>query len=180
MRISAVNDETIFPNAAPMITPVAMSTTFPRIINFLNSSSNFNSSFQKNFCRTKLFVDTKIIFQQLFLYFAYKHLFNYIGFGDITSDYSGVLEERNIGDPDYLEWASKEDIINFKKEFVGAITDAVRLSECANFHLIYKMMKLCLNKRIASLLVNRQLQNYRQIADMLYYINDELQFHTTT
>ena len=98
--------------------------------------------------------------------FAYNHLLNYIGFGDITSDYSEVLEERNIGDPDY--------------EFVGAITDAVRLSECANLHLIYKMTKLCLNKRIASLLINRQLQNYRQIADMLYDINDELQFHTTT
>lgn len=112
--------------------------------------------------------------------FAYNHLLNYIGFGDITSDYSEVLAERNIGDPDYMEWASEEDIVNFQTEFVGAITDAVRLSECANLHLIYKMTKLCFNKRIASLLINRQLQNYRQIADMLYEINDELQFHTTT
>lgn len=111
--------------------------------------------------------------------FAYSHLLNYIGFGDITSDYSEILEERNIGDPDYLEWASEEDIINFQNEFVGAITDAVRLSECANLHLIYKMTKLCFNKRIASLLVNRHLQNYREIADMLYDVSDEMSFHFT-
>ena len=112
--------------------------------------------------------------------FADKHLPNYIGFGDITSDYSEVLAERNVGEPDSLEWASEEDITNFQNEFVGAITDAVRLSECANLHLIYKMIKLCFNKRIASLLVNRKLQNFRQIADMLYDVNDEMSFHTST
>ena len=108
--------------------------------------------------------------------FANKHLPNYIGFGDITSDYSEVLAERNIGDSDYLEWASEKDIENFRNEFVGAIADAVKLSECKSLQSIYRMMKLCFNKRIASLLVNRQVPNYRQVADMLYDINDELLF----
>lgn len=111
--------------------------------------------------------------------FAYNHLLNYIGFGDITSDYSEVLEERNIGDPVYLEWASEEDIINFQNEFVESIADAVKLSECTNLNSIYRILRLNFNKRIASLLVNRSLQNYRQIADMLYDINNELLFHTT-
>ncbi|EJK89299.1 hypothetical protein UUU_39220 [Klebsiella pneumoniae subsp. pneumoniae DSM 30104 = JCM 1662 = NBRC 14940] len=35
--ISATSDETILPNAAPMITPTAKSTTFPRIANSRNS-----------------------------------------------------------------------------------------------------------------------------------------------
>src|SRR6187399_3064069 len=36
---SATSELTIAPNAAPMITPTARSTTLPRIANFLNSSS---------------------------------------------------------------------------------------------------------------------------------------------
>lgn len=111
--------------------------------------------------------------------FADKHLPNYIGFGDITSDYSEVFAARNIEDPDYLEWASEEDITNFQSEFVGAIADAVKLSECSDLCSLYRMMKLGFNKRIALLLVNRHLQHYRQIADMLYDINDELLLHTS-
>lgn len=109
--------------------------------------------------------------------FAYDHLHNYIGFGDITSDYSEVLAERSIGDANYLEWISEEDIINIQNEFVSSISEAVKLSECADLHSIYRMLKLCFNKRIASLLVNKGIQNYREIADMLYEINDEMSFH---
>lgn len=106
--------------------------------------------------------------------FANNCILNYIGFGDITSDYSEVLAERNIGDPNYLEWASEEDIFNFQNEFVGAIADAIKMSKCGNLLSIYGMIKLCFNKRIASILVNRQPHNYRHIADMLYEINDEM------
>lgn len=108
--------------------------------------------------------------------FAHNCILNHIGFGDITSDYSEVLAERNIGDPDYLEWASEEDMTNFRNEFVGAIADAVKLSECRSLQSIYRMMKLCFNKRIALLLVNRHIPNNRQVADMLYGINDEMLF----
>jgi hypothetical protein len=37
IRISSTNDDTIFPNAAPMITPTARSITLPRITNALKS-----------------------------------------------------------------------------------------------------------------------------------------------
>lgn len=40
MIISATNDDTILPNAAPMMTPTAKSTTFPRIANSRNSFKN--------------------------------------------------------------------------------------------------------------------------------------------
>ena len=127
-----------------------------------NSECIKNANFVGVACRSKDFAD--------------KHLPNYIGFGDITSDYSEVLAERNIGDPNYMEWASEEDMTSFRNECVGAIADAVKLSECKSLQSIYRMMKLCFNKRIASLLVNRQLHNYRYIADMLFEINDELLF----
>lgn len=104
--------------------------------------------------------------------FADKHFPNHIGFGDIISDYSEVIAERNLGDYNYLEWASKEDIINFRNEFVCAIADAVKLTECKSMQSLYRMMRLCFNKRIALLLLNRHIPNYRQVADMLYEIND--------
>src|SRR3989442_15541215 len=39
MRRSPTNDDTILPKAAPMITPIARSTTLPRRMNCLNSLS---------------------------------------------------------------------------------------------------------------------------------------------
>src|ERR1700688_3317816 len=39
IRMSATSDWTMVPNAAPMMTPTARSTTFPRNAKFLNSSS---------------------------------------------------------------------------------------------------------------------------------------------
>src|SRR6187200_1571907 len=39
MKMSPTSDVTIAPNAAPMMTPTARSTTLPRMANFLNSSS---------------------------------------------------------------------------------------------------------------------------------------------
>src|SRR5580700_2915035 len=37
IKMSSTSDDTIFPNAAPIITPTARSKTFPRITNALNS-----------------------------------------------------------------------------------------------------------------------------------------------
>src|SRR5438046_487424 len=39
MSTSSTSEDTIFPNAAPIITPTAKSTTFPRMANCLNSFS---------------------------------------------------------------------------------------------------------------------------------------------
>jgi len=38
-KMSPTSELTIAPNAAPMMTPMAKSTAFPRSANFLNSSS---------------------------------------------------------------------------------------------------------------------------------------------
>ena len=40
IRMSLTSDETIFPNAPPMITPTAMSITLPFMANSLNSLKN--------------------------------------------------------------------------------------------------------------------------------------------
>ena len=45
-------------------------------------------------------------------------------------------------------------------------------------HSIYKMTKLSFNKRIASLITKKELENFRQIADMLYDVNNDISFHS--
>src|SRR5439155_14581008 len=44
MMMSATTELTIAPKAAPMMTPIARSTTLPRMANFLNSVSIASSS----------------------------------------------------------------------------------------------------------------------------------------
>ena len=106
--------------------------------------------------------------------FAHNHFQNYIGFGDITSDFSEIEEERNLGDPHYMDWATEEDIVVFQQEFTGAIVDAIRLTHCENLLSMYRMIKLCFNKRIATLLVNKNISNYRHIADLLFDVANDI------
>ena len=46
IKISLTIDVTIFPKAAPMITPIAMSSTLPFMANSLNSFSIIDSPFR--------------------------------------------------------------------------------------------------------------------------------------
>lgn len=106
--------------------------------------------------------------------FAHNHFRNYIGFGDITSDFSEVIAERNICDPNFMDWASENDIINFRNVFVQTITNAILLSSCTDLYFLYKMIRLCFNKQIAELLKNKSLDNYRQITDMLFDVLQDM------
>lgn len=108
--------------------------------------------------------------------FSENHLSKYIGFGDITSDYSEIEAERNLGDPNYMDWATEDDLINFQKEFAKAIANAVKLSQCKDLLSLFKMIKLCFNKQIAELLMQKTIPNYRHIADMLFDILNDFEY----
>ena len=105
--------------------------------------------------------------------FAHDHFQNYIGFGDITSDFSEVIAERIIS-ANFIDWASENDIINFRNVFVQTIKHAILLSSCTDLYSLYKMIRLCFNKQIAELLKNKSLDNYRQIADMLFDVLQDM------
>jgi hypothetical protein len=111
--------------------------------------------------------------------FARNHFQNYIGFGDITSDFSEILAERDMGDPNYMKWANIDDIINFQNVFVETITKAILLTSCNDLFSIYNMMRLCFNKQIADLLKKKSLTNYRNIADMLFEVLNDLTYCST-
>lgn len=107
-----------------------------------------------------------------------KHL-NYIGFGDIPSDFFEVEAERNLGNPDYLSWANDEDIISFRKSIVDAFVQTVKTTHCDKLSNLYGFFKLLINKRIATLLMERNTNHYREIADMLYDFADEMELTLT-
>lgn len=104
---------------------------------------------------------------------------NYIGFGDIPSDFSEVEAERNLGDPDYLNWANDTDIISFRKSIVDAFVQTVKTTHCDKLSNFYGFFKLLINKRIATLLMERTTNHYREIADMLYEFADEMELTRT-
>ncbi len=106
--------------------------------------------------------------------FAHNSFKNYIGFGDITSDFSEIIAERNYGDPNYLDWATEIDVDNFQKLFVESIKNAILLSKCSDISLLYKMMKLCFNKQIAELVRQKNIPNYHHLADMMFNILSEM------
>ena len=100
---------------------------------------------------------------------------NYIGFGNIPSDFSEVEAERDLGNPDYLSWANVEDIISFRKNIVNAFVQTIKTTHCDNLSNFYGFLKLLINKKIATSLMERNTSHYREIADMLYEFADEME-----
>lgn len=107
--------------------------------------------------------------------FAHNHFKNYIGFGNITSDYQEILDERD-SDYNYMSWADEEDIANFRTSFVNILVEAIKLSKCSDLNNLYRMLKLCFNKEIANLLMDKKINHYRELSDMLFDIENEMEY----
>lgn len=110
--------------------------------------------------------------------FASNFCPNYIGFGDIVSEFSEIRNARILEDPNYMEWAKEEDIANFRIRLTQIIVNAISLSKCDNLLSISKMLNLCFNKQIAELLIQKSIPNYRDIADLLFDVMTDLEFVT--
>lgn len=106
--------------------------------------------------------------------FAHNHFNNYIGFGNITSDYQEILDERD-SDYNYMSWADKEDIENFRTLFVNILVNAIKMSKCSELRNLFRILKLCFNKEIANILKSKELNHFRELADMLYNILDDME-----
>lgn len=124
----------------------------------LFNKKNISNLTQSNFicfaCRSKEFAQG--VFQ------------NYIGFGNIISDFSEVTAERDLGDFNYLDWAKENDIQLFRGKIVEAFVKSIDYTRCASLSNMYRMFRLFINCEIANLLVEKKINNYRGIADMLY------------
>lgn len=102
-----------------------------------------------------------------------------IGFGSIPTDWEEVLATRNV-DVDAYPGISEKDIDIFKVIFIEIMMDSLMLSFDRRYNLsrLYSNISLFINKKISSLLIDKQVDNYRKIADLLYQLKSELTYHS--
>ena len=98
----------------------------------------------------------------------------FVGFGDITSDFSEVIATRQYEDADFLEWASEGDIHMFRNLLVEALVKTINYTKCSDLSSIYRITELYINKTIAQLLLDKETPNYRHIANMFYNLLDDM------
>ena len=101
---------------------------------------------------------------------------SYIGFGDIPTDYLEIISERDLGDIHYMCGIDETDIELYKKYIVDIILHTIDCCGCDSLLIFYNKIKLYINKRIADLLVNKEIQNYRLMADLLYSWKSEIEY----
>lgn len=101
---------------------------------------------------------------------------SFIGFGDIVSDFSEVLETRQFEDAYYLSWASEADIELFNNLFVEILIKTIEYTKCSDILLTYRILQLYINKTISHLLIEKTHNNFRHIADMFYNLLEDINF----
>lgn len=100
---------------------------------------------------------------------------NYIGFGNIPSDFMEVEAIRNYEDSQFLNWAEEKDIVTFRKSIVEVFVRTIKTTHCDKLSNFFSFLKLLINKMIATLLMERNTSHYREIADILYEFADEME-----
>lgn len=101
---------------------------------------------------------------------------SYIGFGDIPTDYSEIMSERDLGDIHYMSEINEAEIELYKRHIVDIILRTIDCCGCNSLLVFYNKIKLYINKQIADLLVNKDVSNYRQLADLLYTWKSEIEY----
>lgn len=104
---------------------------------------------------------------------------NSIGFGNIPTDYEMDVLAMREHDVNYLSGINVNDIENFKKIFIEVLRSSFILwfsfKELSLFKL-NSFFRLFINKKICELLLSKDVNNYRGIANILYELKEELSF----
>lgn len=94
---------------------------------------------------------------------------NYIGFGNLPTDWKEIESERNYGDSQYLNNLSETDINYYKEALTSIILSCfLKLDDFYDFKIFYFKLKLHINKEIANLIIEKKNKNYRAIANLWY------------
>lgn len=104
---------------------------------------------------------------------------NSIGFGNIPSDYDIDVLAMREQDVEYLRNIEKKDIEYFKSAFVNIILSAFKLWFSCEERTISRLnsyFRLFINKNICELLLTKDVNNFRSIANILYDLKDELYY----
>lgn len=102
----------------------------------------------------------------------------FIGFGNLPTDWNDIVAERDFGNPYYLSNIQEEDVSYYKKTLVEIIHSSLSKSrfKIDDFEKIYLHTKLMLNKEISKILIQKPMPNYRLLADIWYETKREMSF----
>lgn len=99
----------------------------------------------------------------------------YIGFGNMLTDLSEVIAERDADASAYL--GIDETIISkYKEILIETISESLKrtIGLAEDYNSLYLRIKLSFNKRIANLLTEKTFSGYRILANLLYETKTEM------
>lgn len=99
----------------------------------------------------------------------------YIGFGNMLTDWSEVITERDADANAYI--GVDESIISeYKGILTGIISESLvkTISSEENYYSLYLRIKLSFNKKITHLLMEKTFPGYRALANLLYETKIEM------
>lgn len=113
-----------------------------------------------------------------FLYKNRNIMKQFIGFGNLPTDWNDIVAERDMGDPNYLSEIQEEDIFYYKKTLAEIIHSSLSSNKfnLGDFESIYFHTKLMINKEISKILIEKPIPNYRLLADIWYETKQEMRF----
>lgn len=113
--------------------------------------------------------------------FFYKNrgiMKQFIGFGNLPTDWDDILAERDFGNPNYLANIQEEDIAYYKSTLADIIYQSLIRNKISidDFEKIFLHIKLIINKEISKILIEKPMPNYRLLADIWYETKQEMRF----
>lgn len=113
--------------------------------------------------------------------FLYKNrdvMKQFIGFGNLPTDWDDIVAERDFGDPNYLANIQEEDIAYYKSTLADIIYQSFIRNKISigEFEKIFLHIKLMINKEISKILIEKPMPNYRLLADIWYETKQEMRF----
>lgn len=87
-----------------------------------------------------------------------------------------IISERDLGDIHYMSGINEAEIELYKSYIVDIILHTIDCCGCESLLTFYNKLKLYTNKQIADLLVNKEVPNYRLLADLLYSWKSEIEY----
>lgn len=98
-----------------------------------------------------------------------------IGFGNMITDWSEIMAERNFDANAYPD-IDEEVVSLYKYNLVNSILSGIRNTLICqqNFYYLFLQIRLYLNKQIAHFLIQKPINNYRVVADLLYKTKIEM------
>ncbi|MFI3297764.1 MAG: hypothetical protein R3Y59_09105 [bacterium] len=101
---------------------------------------------------------------------------HYIGFGDMPTDYSEVISEREFSDPTYLSSITEQDLAEYRRLIVDIVVKAITKSKLVSLSELVRYLMLFANIAIVEILTSKNICNFRMLADLIYDWKDAIKY----